>query len=76
MLAVSGVGADLKEALDRAYQGLFTFVVSCALNLCEGVKQIQFDGAQFRTDIAHRALSAAPVPYHSHFCLLCARSYC
>jgi phosphoribosylamine--glycine ligase len=40
VLAVTAVGADLADARDRAYAG---------------VKAIDFDGAQYRTDIAARA---------------------
>jgi len=41
VLGVTATGASLARALERAYQG---------------VKQIKFDGAHFRRDIAHRAL--------------------
>lgn len=45
VLAVSAVGDNLKQALDRAYAG---------------IASIQFEGAQFRRDIGHRALAARP----------------
>ena len=41
VLAVTGVGSDLGEAINRAYNG---------------IKQISFEGMQYRTDIASRAL--------------------
>jgi phosphoribosylamine---glycine ligase len=43
VLAVTGVGSDLKEAVGKAYSG---------------VGEISFadDGAQYRTDIAYQAL--------------------
>ncbi len=44
VLCVTGRGPGLREARDRAY---------------EGVQRIDFEGAMFRTDIAHRALSAS-----------------
>ena len=40
VLSVTGLGANLREAVDRAYAG---------------VAKISFDGAFFRKDIAHRA---------------------
>lgn len=42
VLAVSGRGSNLKEALDRAYAG---------------VRSITFDGAVYRRDIGHRGLN-------------------
>ena len=42
VLAVTGVGSDLRTALDRAYSG---------------IDRIHFDGQQARRDIGHRALS-------------------
>ncbi len=42
VLAVSAVGATLREAVDTAYAG---------------VKKIKFEGAHFRTDIARRAFN-------------------
>lgn len=42
VLAVTGLGADLSQARDRAYQA---------------AKAIDFDGAQLRTDIAAKAVS-------------------
>mmetsp|Transcript_57526 Transcript_57526/g.160159 ORF Transcript_57526/g.160159 Transcript_57526/m.160159 type:complete len:476 (+) Transcript_57526:80-1507(+) len=48
VLAVTGVGADLAEAVRRAY---------------DGVRAIRFepeDGLHFRSDIAHRALARLP----------------
>ncbi len=42
VLAVTALGKDLKTAVGRAY---------------EAVRHIRFDGAQYRTDIAHRAFS-------------------
>ncbi|HEX4475656.1 MAG TPA: phosphoribosylamine--glycine ligase [Polyangiaceae bacterium] len=44
VLAVTGRGASLREAHDRAYAG-----VEC----------IRFDGMQYRTDIGHRALGSS-----------------
>ena len=41
VIAATATGKTLKEAVDRTY---------------EGVKLIQFDGMQYRKDIAHRAL--------------------
>jgi len=41
VLGVTALGKDVSAARDRAYEA------------CE---QIQFDGARFRTDIAHRAI--------------------
>jgi len=41
VIAATATGATLKEAVDRAYKG---------------VQGIQFDGRQYRNDIAHRAL--------------------
>lgn len=41
VIAATATGKSLKEAVDRTY---------------EGVKNIQFEGMQFRRDIAHRAL--------------------
>ena len=41
VIAASATGAELREAVDRAYRG---------------VGLIQFDGMQYRQDIAHRAL--------------------
>jgi phosphoribosylamine--glycine ligase/phosphoribosylglycinamide formyltransferase/phosphoribosylformylglycinamidine cyclo-ligase/phosphoribosylamine--glycine ligase/phosphoribosylformylglycinamidine cyclo-ligase len=46
VLAVTGMGASLQEALDRAYSG---------------ISRIHFQGAQFRRDIAHRTLNR-PAP--------------
>lgn len=43
ILAVSALGRDLREALDRAYAG---------------VAQIEIPGAHYRRDIGHRALQA------------------
>jgi phosphoribosylamine--glycine ligase len=40
VLAVTALGADLKKAVDRAY---------------EAVANIHFEGAHYRRDIAHRA---------------------
>ncbi len=40
VLAVTGSGKDLREAVDRAYAG---------------VKKLSFDGLYYRSDIAHRA---------------------
>ncbi|MBZ4654638.1 MAG: phosphoribosylamine--glycine ligase [Peptococcaceae bacterium] len=42
VLAVTALGADLRQAVDKAY---------------EGVKAINFTKAHYRTDIAHRAFS-------------------
>ena len=42
VLAVTGLGPDLKSARSHAYDRMST---------------IQFDGMQFRTDIGHRAIS-------------------
>jgi len=42
VLTVSALGADLREAVDRAYQA---------------VSKIHFDGAHYRRDIAHRAFN-------------------
>ncbi|HPS08124.1 MAG TPA: phosphoribosylamine--glycine ligase, partial [Kiritimatiellia bacterium] len=42
VLAVTALGKDLKTAVGQAY---------------EAVRHIRFDGAQYRTDIAHRAFS-------------------
>ena len=42
VLSVTGRGADLREAVDRAY---------------EAVGRISFDGMFFRRDIAHRAFN-------------------
>jgi phosphoribosylamine--glycine ligase/phosphoribosylaminoimidazole synthetase len=47
VLAVTGVGADLREALSRAYAG---------------VDLIRFDGMHVRRDIGHRALNKAASP--------------
>ncbi|KAI8824438.1 phosphoribosylglycinamide synthetase [Fimicolochytrium jonesii] len=44
VIAVTGVAADLKQALSQAY----------AL-----IEKVKFDGAQYRKDIGHRALSSA-----------------
>jgi phosphoribosylamine--glycine ligase len=41
VLGVTGVGRDLREAIDRAYLG---------------VRAVRFEGAHYRTDIGHRAL--------------------
>lgn len=52
VLAVSGLGATLQEAVAKAY---------------DGVKAIQFDPADskyFRSDIGHRALGARKKPKH------------
>ena len=46
VLAVTATGADLVEARERAYRG---------------VEAIDFDGAQFRHDIAESAAAASPV---------------
>lgn len=43
VLGVTALGADIKEALQKSY---------------EGVEKIKFDGAHFRTDIGQRALKA------------------
>ena len=40
VLSVTGMGTTLREAVDRAY---------------EGVKKISFEGMFYRKDIAHRA---------------------
>ncbi|MCO4762290.1 MAG: phosphoribosylamine--glycine ligase, partial [Myxococcales bacterium] len=47
VLAVSGVGGDLHQALDRAYAG---------------IHRIGFDGMQVREDIGWRALARLPRP--------------
>jgi phosphoribosylamine--glycine ligase len=44
VLGVTGLGADLRAAVDRAYAA---------------VRQIEFEGKQYRTDIGRRALEAA-----------------
>ena len=44
VLAITGLGPDLQQALDRAY---------------EGVNKICWPGLQFRRDIGHRALSSS-----------------
>ncbi len=44
VLGITGIGPTLPDALDRAYAG---------------VTAISFDGAHYRTDIAHRALEKA-----------------
>ena len=41
VIAATATGKDLREAVDKAYQG---------------VGMIQFEGMQYRKDIAHRAL--------------------
>jgi phosphoribosylamine--glycine ligase len=41
VLGVTATGPNLAQAVERAYQG---------------VKKIRFEGAQYRRDIAHRAL--------------------
>jgi phosphoribosylamine---glycine ligase len=43
VLGITGIGGDLMTARERAY---------------ENVSQIHFDGCHFRSDIAHRALTA------------------
>lgn len=43
VLGITGIGGDLMTARERAY---------------ETVRQIHFDGCHFRSDIAHRALTA------------------
>jgi phosphoribosylamine--glycine ligase len=43
VLGITGFGADVREAVDRAYVG---------------VEKIHFEGMHFRRDIAHRALRA------------------
>jgi phosphoribosylamine---glycine ligase len=43
VLGITGIGPDLLSARERAY---------------ETVRQIRFDGCHFRSDIAHRALTA------------------
>jgi phosphoribosylamine---glycine ligase len=43
VLGITGIGPDLVTARERAY---------------ETVRQIRFDGCHFRSDIAHRALTA------------------
>jgi phosphoribosylamine--glycine ligase len=43
VLGITGIGPDLMTARERAY---------------ETVRQIRFDGCHFRSDIAHRALTA------------------
>jgi phosphoribosylamine--glycine ligase len=47
VLTVVGRGADFAEAIARAYAG---------------IREISFDGMQFRSDIGRRALE--PVPQH------------
>ena len=44
VLGVTALGENIGEARDRCY---------------EGVERIHFDGAHFRTDIAHREMARA-----------------